>query len=103
MTRPALALLALAALSGCNDPGLIGARGITEATAAEVVGCTLITNIRMAPGVYGPVLAEPGLVYAKNSVKAEARAAGATHVVFDLARPGEPVYEVRAGAWRCPS
>jgi len=103
MKRAVFGLGLLAALSGCNDPGLIGARGITEATLAEVAGCTLITNIRMAPGVYGPVLAEPGLVYARNSVKAEARAVGATHVVFDLARPDEPVYEVRAGAWRCPA
>ncbi|WP_372840614.1 hypothetical protein [Phaeovulum sp.] len=103
MKTAILALAAFGVLSGCNDPGLTGARGITEATAAEVVGCTLITNIRMAPGVYGPVLAQTGLAYARNSVKAEAKDAGATHVVFDLIEPGVPVYEVRAGAWRCPS
>ncbi|MBW6507470.1 MAG: hypothetical protein K0B00_12055 [Rhodobacteraceae bacterium] len=103
MNRLALALPVLVALAACNDPGLTGVRGVTEATAAEVAGCTLLTNIRMAPGVYGPVLAEPGLRYARNMVKDEARAAGATHVVFDLARPGEPIYEVRAGAWRCPA
>jgi hypothetical protein len=103
MKRLAFALPVLIGLAACNDPGLAGVRGVTEATAAEVVGCTLLTNIRMAPGVYGPVLAEPGLRYARNMVKDEARAAGATHVVFDLARPGEPTYEVRAGAWRCPA
>lgn len=96
-------LPAVLALAACNDPGLVGVTGVTEATAAEVAGCTLLTNIRMAPGVYGPVLADPGLRYARNSVKAEAKAAGATHVVFELVRPDEPVYEVVAGAWRCPN
>lgn len=98
-----LLLPAALALAACNDPGLIGVRGVAEATAAEVAGCTLLTNIRMAPGVYGPVLADPGLRYARNSVKAEAKAAGATHIVFEPSRPGEPVYEVVAGAWRCPN
>jgi len=103
MKTAALMVPVLLALAGCNDPGLFGVRGVTEATAAEVAGCTLMTNIRMAPGVYGPVLADPGLRYARNMVKNEARAAGATHVVFDLVRPGEPIFEVRAGAWRCPT
>jgi hypothetical protein len=103
MKRLGASLVALFALAACNDPGLVGVRGFNEATAAEVAGCTLITNIRMAPGVYGPLLADQGLRYARNMVKDEARAAGATHVVFDLQRPGEPVYEVRAGAFRCPA
>ncbi|MFZ5752103.1 MAG: hypothetical protein ACOY5U_13705 [Pseudomonadota bacterium] len=54
----------------------------------------------MKPGVYGP-LAEEGLRYARNSIKLDARNAGANTVVFDAAPPGVAIYELHAVAYHC--
>lgn len=97
-TTLALALIAAACTS---DPGFTGVSGVREAaTAAEVQHCRYITNISMTPGVFGP-LATQGLKYARNTVKADAQAAGADTVLFDKVSPGADVYEVKAVAYRC--
>jgi len=103
MTRlPALPLLAAALLAACTqDPGFVGVPGIREAEPHEVTACTYLSNIAMTPGVYGPLLAEQGLRYARNKVKEDAIAAGANTVVFEKVTPGTDVYQIRATAYRC--
>lgn len=94
-----LALLAvLAACSG--DPRFTGVPDVREASGAEVATCAYVTDIAMKPGVYGP-LADQGLAYARNSIKLDARDAGANTVVFAPAPPGTVIYELRAVAYRC--
>lgn len=94
--------LAALMLAGCtNDPGFTGVAGVREAEPGQVAGCRYVTDIRMAPGVYGPVLAEQGLRYARNKIMADAKEAGADTVVFDKVVPGTDVYELHAVAWRC--
>ncbi|WP_413870910.1 hypothetical protein [Albidovulum sp.] len=105
MRRIALGAAQLAALAaglaGCTrDPGFTGVAGVREATAAEVAVCTYVSDIRMRPGTYG-VLADQGLKYARNTIMADARDAGANTVVFDPVTPGADVYEVHAVAYRC--
>lgn len=90
-----------AALAGCNDPGFRGVSGVRTAEAHEVVSCTRLVTIRTRPDVYGPLLADQGLTYARNRVLDDARKAGANTVVFDKVTPGEPVFEVTAQAYRC--
>lgn len=100
--RPLIALaLPLALLACSRDPGFVGVAGVREAEATAVAACAYVTDIRMTPGVYGPLLAQQGLSYARNRVKEDALAAGANTVVFEKVSPGEPVYEVRARAYRC--
>ena len=103
MTRfPAIPLIAAALLAACTqDPGFVGVPGIREAEAHEVGACRYLSNISMTPGVYGPLLAEQGLRYARNKVKEDAIAAGANTVVFEKVSPGTDVYQVRAVAYRC--
>lgn len=97
-----LALAAAAAgMAACaQDPGLVGVAGVREASAAEVAQCTYLTDIRMTPGLYGP-LAGQGLKYARNKILADARDAGGNTVVFDTVTPGADVYELHAVAYRC--
>ena len=94
-----MALIGLAMLAGCTMPQGRGA-AVREATAAEVAACRYITDIRMTPGVYGPVLTEQALIYARTQVKSDAARAGADTIVF-AAQPGEIVYQVDAAAYRC--
>ena len=103
MTRlPALPLLAAALLAACTqDPGFVGVPGIREAEPQEVAACSYLSNISMTPGVYGPLLAEQGLRYARNKIKEDAIAAGANTVVFEKVTPGTDVYQIRAIAYRC--
>lgn len=95
------ALAAVAALSGCNDPGFRGVSGVRTAEASEVARCTFLETVAITPSVYGPVLGEQGLRYARNKVLASAQADGADTVVFDRVEPGAMVYEVKAQAYRC--
>ncbi|MDW4548796.1 hypothetical protein R5H32_05455 [Defluviimonas sp. D31] len=97
-----LAAAATAALlAGCaQDPGFFGTAGVRDASAAEVVQCAYVTNIRMAPAAYGP-LAGQGVKYARNRMMADARDAGANAIVFDPVTPGADVYELNAAAYRC--
>ena len=95
-------LLAATLLAACSqDPGFVGVPGIREAEAQEVTACSYLSNITMTPGVYGPLLAEQGLRYARNKVKQDALAAGANTVVFEKVTPGTDVYQIRATAYRC--
>lgn len=93
--------LVVTGLAGCQDPGFVGVPGIREISAAQAVSCQYVTDIRGKPGVYGPLLATQGLSYARKQVLDEARRAGANSVVFAPVSPGEPVYELRATAYRC--
>lgn len=95
-------LIAVAALAACtSDPGFSGVAGMNEAEASEVTQCRYVTDLRMTPGVYGPVLAEQGLRYARNKIMADAKQSGADTVVFDKVVPGSDVYELHAIAYRC--
>lgn len=104
MTTHRLSAAALAAalgLSACTDPGLTGVGGVRTATAAQVAGCTFVTNLRTTPPVFGQLLGQQGLEYARNQTLAAARSDGANTVVFDEVEPGAPVYRITASAWRC--
>lgn len=95
-------VIALAALAACtSDPGFTGVGGMNEAEASEVAQCRYVTDLRMAPGVYGPLLAEQGLRYARNKIMSDAQRSGADTVVFDKVAPGSDVYELHAVAYRC--
>ena len=95
------AMLATLAVAACTDPGLTGVGGMRTATQSEVAACTFVTNLRSRPPVYGALLAQQGLEYARNRTLATAQADGANTVVFAEVEPGAPVYEVVASAWRC--
>lgn len=95
-------LMVVGALAACtSDPGFTGVAGMNEAEASEVAQCRYVTDLRMAPGVYGPVLAGQGLRYARNKIMADAQRSGADTVVFDKVAPGSDVYELHAIAYRC--
>jgi hypothetical protein len=55
----------------------------------------------MAPGLYGPVIGEQAVEFARNEVLSLAQRGGANAFVFDETPPGEPVYLVRGTAYRC--
>lgn len=94
-------LAVMTALAACTqDPGFAPPAGVREATAAEVTACAYVSDIRMEPGVFGP-LADQGLKHARNTVLADARDAGANTVVFDQVTPGADVFSVTATAYRC--
>lgn len=102
MIRSALTLTAVAALlAGCNDPGFRGVPGVRVAEAGAVGACRMVSHISMRPSVYGPVLAEEGVKYARNKVLESAQADGANTVVFETVVPGEPVLEVKGTAYSC--
>ncbi|MBC7138293.1 MAG: hypothetical protein H5U17_05995 [Defluviimonas sp.] len=97
-----LAGLPIVLLAACaQDPGLVGVPGIREEEAHEVAACSYRSTITMTPGLYGPLLAEQGLRYARNKVKEDALAAGANTVVFEKVTPGSDVYQISAAAYRC--
>ena len=67
--RKGFMLAGLAALAGCtSDPGFTGVSGVREATATEVLACTYISDISMRPSLYGPVLGQEALKYARNLI-----------------------------------
>ncbi|MFN0113174.1 MAG: hypothetical protein ACKVPY_00700 [Paracoccaceae bacterium] len=94
------ALLAMAGLAGCNDPGFERVTGVREAGPGEVAACRYISNVSMRPGVYGP-LADQAMDYARNAIFADAKSMGANAVVFDPVTPGIPVDKVTAVAYAC--
>lgn len=101
MKRIALGAALAATVAACTqDPGFVGVAGVREARAEEVAACIYVTDIRMAPGVYG-LLADQGVKHARNRIMADARDAGANTVVFDTVTPGADVYELHAVAYRC--
>jgi hypothetical protein len=90
-------------LAGCTrDPGFVPVRGVDEITAAQAASCAYLVDIRMKPGVYGP-LADQGVKYARNSILADAKAAGGNAVVFKPVSPGTDLTLVEATAYRCPA
>ncbi len=95
-----VAAMTMLALAACGDPGFTGVTGVREITAADAASCRYVTNIRMTPGVYGP-LAQEGLSYARNKVMADVRDAGGDAIVFDQVTPGADVYAVTGTAYRC--
>jgi hypothetical protein len=100
MTRHSLLLLPL--LAACTAPaGLTGVPEVRVISAAEAAACTPLEALSMTPGLYGPVIGEQAVEYARNEVLALARQGGANAFVFDETPPGEPVYLVRGTAYRC--
>ncbi len=101
--RPTLfLLLAGTLLAACEPaPGLVGVPEVRVVSAAEVTSCTPLEIISTTPGLYGPVVGQQAIEYARNETLASARAAGANTFVFDETPPGEPVYLVRGTAYRC--
>ena len=99
--RRALLLVPFCLIAACDDPGFTGVSGVRAVGESQVASCRFLSTITMEPGVYGPVLAEQGLRYARNKVLDQARQDGATDVVFDKVEPGSDVYLVRARAYRC--
>ncbi|MCV2863813.1 hypothetical protein [Defluviimonas sp. WL0075] len=95
-------LFCAAALAGCtNDPGFRGVIGVREARAEDVLACRYISDISMRPSLYGPVLGQQALKYARNTIMADALDSGANTVVFDQATPGSDVYKLHAKAYSC--
>lgn len=95
-------LAGVLALAGCtSDPGFTGVSGVREATAGDVLACHYISDISMRPSLYGPVLGQEALKYARNTIMADAQDLGANTVVFDQATPGADIYKLHAKAYRC--
>lgn len=100
MTRTPLALLPLVA--ACTAPaGLTGVPEVRVISAAEAAACTPLEILSTTPGLYGPVIGQQAVEYARNETLAAARDAGANAFVFDETSPEEPVYLVRGTAYRC--
>ena len=98
--RAAAWLVGAVLVAGCNDPGFRGVDGVRAAEANEVTACRYVSGLKMTPSVYGP-LADEGLRYVRNKIKADAQSLGANTVVFEKVTPGLPVGEVRATAYAC--
>lgn len=97
------AALAASMTAGCTrDPGFVPVSGVAEITGAQAASCAYLVDIRMKPGVYGP-LADQGVKYARNSILADAKAAGGNAVVFKPVSPGTDLTLVEATAYRCPA
>ena len=99
--KPHFLILAVAALAGCNDPGFRGVQGVRVAQASEVGACRLVENIDMQPGVYGPILAERGVKYARNKMLDQAGKDGANTVVFTEHVAGSQVVNITGKAYSC--
>ncbi len=100
MTRSPLFLLPV--LAACTAPaGLTGVPEVRVISASEAAACAPIEILSTTPGLYGPVIGQQAVEYARNETLAAARDAGANAFVFDETPPGEPVYQVRGTAYRC--
>ena len=100
MTRTPIALLPLVA--ACSAPaGLTGVPDIRVISAIEASSCEPLEILSTTPGLYGPVIGQQAIEFARNETLAAAREAGANAFVFDDPAPGEPVYLVRGTAYRC--
>lgn len=95
-------LLLLPLLAACTPPaGLTGVPDVRVISRAEAAACEPLENISMTPGLYGPVIGEQALEYARNEALALALRGGANAFVFEETPPGEPVYEIRGTGYRC--
>jgi hypothetical protein len=96
------AVLCLPLLAACTPPaGLAGVSGVRVIPAAEAASCVPVEGFSLRPALYGPVVGQQAIEYARNELLASARAAGANAFVFDETPPGEPVYLIRGTAYRC--
>lgn len=94
--------LLLPLLAACAAPaGLTGVPGVRAIPAAEAEGCRALERIAVRPGLYGPVLGQQAVEFARNELLDAAREAGADAVVFDETPPGAVVDRVRGTAYRC--
>ncbi|MEL6645247.1 MAG: hypothetical protein AAFQ79_15055 [Pseudomonadota bacterium] len=95
-----LAPLALAACEPAS--GFVGAPGMTVASDAEVAACTPTKVYTTTPGVYGPVVGEQALEFARNETMANAQEDGANTIVFDSGGLGDTeALFVRARGYIC--
>jgi hypothetical protein len=95
-------LLLLPALAACTPPaGITGVDTVRVISAAETAGCEATEVVSMTPGLYGPVIGDQAVEYARNEVLALAARGGANAFVFDETPLGEPVYLVRGTGYRC--
>jgi hypothetical protein len=100
MTRHPLLLLPF--IAACAAPaGLTGVPDVRVISAAEAAACQPLESLSMTPGLYGPVIGEQAVEYARNETLALARQGGANAFVFDETPPGEPVYRVSGTAYLC--
>lgn len=89
-------------LAACTAPaGLTGVPGVRVVSAAEAASCEPLQILSMTPGLYGPVVGQQAVEFARNETLADAREIGANAFVFDETPPGEPVYLIRGTAYRC--
>ncbi len=99
MTRP---LLILPLLAACTAPaGLTGVSDVRVISAAEAADCEPLRILSTTPGLYGPIIGQQAIEFARNETLADAREIGANAFVFDETPPGEPVYLIRGTAYRC--
>jgi hypothetical protein len=101
MTRLSFLIL-LPLLAACTPPaGLVGVREVRVISAVEAARCTPLEVISTRPGLYGPVLGQQAVEFARNETLDAARDAGANAFVFDETPPGEMITIVRGTAYRC--
>lgn len=94
-------ITAVLVLAGCNDPGFRGVQGVRIAQASEVGSCKLIETVSQEPGVYGPVLGNQGVKYARNKLMDMAGKDGANTIVFTETAKGSEITEVKGLAYSC--
>jgi hypothetical protein len=76
-------------------------RDVRVISAAEAAACSRSSGVSMTPGLYGPVIGDQAVEYARNEVLALARRGGANASCSRSPPPGEPVYVVRGTGYRC--
>lgn len=95
-------LLLLPLLAACTPPaGLTGVTDVRVISAVEAAACEPLMILSSTPGLFGPVLGQQAIEFARNETLADARELGANAFVFDETPPGEPIYLVRGTAYRC--
>ncbi|MEM9476283.1 MAG: hypothetical protein AAGA71_13395 [Pseudomonadota bacterium] len=86
-----LLVLAPLALAACDpSPGLDGAPAMNVASAEEVAACTPTKIYTTTPGVFGPVVGEQAMEFARNETMANAQEDGANTIVFESGGLGDP-------------
>lgn len=88
--RYAVLLLAPLALAACEPAGgLVGAPGLAVASAGDVAACAPTKIYTTTPGVYGPVVGEQALEFARNETMVNAQEDGANTIVFESGGLGD--------------
>lgn len=99
--KPHYLVVAFVALAACSDPGFRGVQGVRVAMENEVGACRFVEDITMQPGVYGPILAQQGVKYARNKMLDQAGQDGANTVVFTEEVAGSTVVNISGKAYSC--